>query len=93
MMATKRTKQVRRGRVLTCVKGYEFKQIGRNRIALVRNNQDVVTLSCACSSTGGCTAVKSPDHPQTIVCLESGCTGTCGWIITIPGIRGLSLTL
>ena len=88
-MATKRTKHARRGKVLTCLKGYEFKEIGRNKIALMRNNQVCATLSCACSSTGGCTAVKSPDHPQTIFCQGARCTGTCGWIISIPGIRGL----
>jgi hypothetical protein len=27
---------------------------------------------------------------QTATCLESGCSGSCGWVVNIPGIANLA---
>lgn len=91
-MPTKRRKVARR-KSLRCIKGYEFKQIGRNKVALMRNNNTGVTFSCTCSTSEGCKVTIDPKDPQTISCLESGCTGTCGWEVSVPGIRGLTIAL
>jgi hypothetical protein len=92
-MATKQAKTARPGKTLRCLRGYEFKKVGRNKVALMRNNQVGVTLNCECDLSGGCKVTIDPTDPQTISCLNSGCTGACGWTINIPGIRGLSLRM
>lgn len=92
-MARKTATTVRKAKTLRCIKGYEFKKVGRNRVALMRNNNAGVTINCECSLSGGCKLTIDPLDPQTISCLNSGCTGTCGWIIQIPGLRGVMLKL
>ena len=92
-MARKTATKGRQGKTLRCIKGYEFKKVGRNRVALMRNNNVGVTINCECSLSGGCKLTIDPQDPQTISCLNSGCTGTCGWIIQIPGLRGVMLKL
>lgn len=92
-MARKASKQIHRGKVLRCGKGYRFKKVGRNRVALMRNNNRGGTFSCECSLSGGCKVTIDPNDPQTISCQESGCSGSCGWVISVPGIAGLKFRL
>src|SRR5262245_31726289 len=96
-MATKRAKKAgrkvtkARPKVLRCMRGYEFKKLRGNTVALMRNNSAGVTLNCECDLSGGCKVTIDPHDPQTISCLNGGCTGACGWIINIPGIRGVAI--
>ena len=94
-MATtaKRTRHPRRGKVLRCMKGHTWKKLGRNKVALMRNNNATATFTCECSLIGGCKVTIDPNDPQTISCLASGCTGDCGWTINIRGIRSLTFAL
>lgn len=79
-----------RAKVLRCGRGYHFKKVGRNRVALMmRNNNQGPTFTCECSTSGGCRVTIDPQDPQSISCLESGCTSSCGWVINVPGIFGL----
>jgi hypothetical protein len=68
-----------------------FKQVGRSKVMLMRKNSagGGTTFKCECSLAGGCKVTIDPQDPQTISCLESGCSGDCGWIISIPGLVGL----
>ena len=90
-MARKTATKVGKAKTLRCIKGYEFKKVGR-RVALMRNNNIGVTINCECESSGGCKLTIDPQDPQTISCLNSGCTSTCGWVIQIPGLRGVVLS-
>jgi hypothetical protein len=85
-------KAARTPNVLRCLPGYRWKTVGRT-VALMRNNRPGVTLNCECETSGGCKVTIDPNDPQTISCLNSGCSSSCGWIINIPGIimRGLSV--
>ena len=80
----------KRAAKLRCGRGYTFERVGRNQIALMRNNQVGVTIDCSCSASGGCKITIDPQDPQTVSCLESGCTGSCGWVINVPGLAGVS---
>lgn len=82
-----------RAKTLRCAPGYEWKPQGRSGVALMRNNNAGVTLNCECDLSGGCKLTIDPTDPQTISCLNSGCTGSCGWVIQIPGLRGVMLKL
>jgi hypothetical protein len=74
------------GRELKADKGYEFKVEG-NGIALMKAGTKTTTFTCECSSgTGGC---RVEMNGQTAECLEGGCSGTCGWVVNVPGIFGL----
>jgi hypothetical protein len=92
-MARKTTTKVPKGKTLRCIKGYEFKKVGRNRVALMRNNNAGVNINCECDVGGGCKVTIDPNDPQTISCLNAGCAGSCGWVIQIPGLRGVLLKL
>jgi hypothetical protein len=95
-MARKTASSTPKAKVLRCMKGYEFQKIGRNRVALMHiggGGGPGATFNCECSLSGGCKVTIDPEDPQSISCLESGCSGTCGWVISIPGIRGLTLTI
>jgi hypothetical protein len=81
----KAPKKMGGGRKLRCAKGYSFKKVGRNGVALMRQGVKVTTFTCECSLSGGC-RVQMED--QTAICLESGCTGSCGWVVNVPGILG-----
>jgi len=75
---------------LRCARGFTFKRAGRNKVMLMRRNSTGggTTFECECSGTGGCKVTIDPQDPQSISCMSSGCTGSCGWIISIPGIVG-----
>jgi hypothetical protein len=94
-MATtaKRTRQRRRGRMLRCLKGYSWKKVDRKKVALMRNNNTTATFTCGCDLIGGCKVTIDPHDPQTISCVESGCTGDCSWTISIRGIRSGTFAL
>ena len=77
-------------RPIRCTKGYKFKMVGRKKVALMRGRNQSATFQCDCETTGGCKVNIDPTDPQTITCLESGCTGSCGWVIKIAGIAGLT---
>lgn len=83
--ATKVRRLFRRGKVLRAARGYTFKKVGRSTIALMRGNVKTANFTCECNASGGCRVEM--DGPSAI-CLESGCTGTCGWVINLPGIYG-----
>ncbi len=87
-MATKARKArrpLRRGKVLRAARGYKFKKVGRSTIALMRGNVETANFTCECNASGGCRVEM--DGPSA-TCLESGCSGTCGWVINVPGIFG-----
>ena len=77
----------KRGRVLRCGKGYRFKKVGR-KVMLMRRQTQGPTFTCECSTSGGCKVNIDPEDPRSISCLSSGCEGTCGWVVNIPGIVG-----
>lgn len=87
--AKAKTRRVRRpvsrGRKLRCARGYTFKKVGRNRVALMRRGLKITTFTCECSTSGGC---RVEMDGQTASCLERGCTGRCGWVVNVPGIVG-----
>lgn len=71
-------------RMLKAGRGHYFKRTSTG-IALMRGNSATANFTCECSLSGGC-RVQIED--QTAMCLESACTGTCGWVVNIPGIAG-----
>jgi len=86
--SAKATQTARAPKSLTCLRGYEWKKVGRKGVALMRDNSPGVSVNCECESTGGCKITIDPTDPQTISCLESGCSSSCGWIIKVPGLVG-----
>ncbi len=83
-----------RGKTLRCSKGYSFKRLGKNRVALMRRRINLgVTFQCECDLTGGCKVTIDPVHPEIITCLNDGCSGSCGWVIRFGAIRGLTARL
>ena len=90
-MAKKTAGSARGKKSIRCSKGYTFQRAGRNRVILMRGSKDTgVSFKCRCTKTGGCTVTIDPRDPQIIDCTESGCSGSCGWGIVLPGIRGMS---
>jgi hypothetical protein len=84
-----RKRAARPRKMLRCEPGFRFETIGRSQVALMRANTQGPTFKCACSTSGGCRVSIDPQDPQTITCEESGCSGTCGWEISVPGIGGV----
>jgi len=67
-------------------RGHVFKRVG-NGIALMKGRSTQATFTCECTLSGGC-RVQMED--QTATCLENGCSGSCGWVVNIPGIAGVA---
>lgn len=88
-MAKKTASKRARPKRLRCGRGYRFRKVGRTRMALMRGNRLGATVQCSCDLSGGCKITIDPQDPQTISCLESGCSGTCGWVISVPGLAGI----
>lgn len=81
----RRASALRRSKILRAARGYTFRKVGRNRVALMYRRMSTVELSCECSQSGG---YRVEIDGRSITCLESGCTGSCGWVVNVPGIRG-----
>lgn len=83
--AKRASKTLVRGKKLRAAKGYKFKKVGRSSIALMRGGVKTATFTCECNASGGCRVEM--DGPSAM-CLENGCTGSCGWVVNLPGIYG-----
>jgi hypothetical protein len=91
---TKKPTKGKKAKSLTCSKGYTFKNVGKNQVALMRNNggggAGVVTFECFCGGGGGgCTVAIDPKDGTKLACYDSGpdmCAGSCMWKIHIPGL-------
>lgn len=83
---TKKSVNPRQGKVLRAARGFSFRRRGRG-VMLMRGGVGAVEFNCECSLSGGC---KVTIEGQTATCLESGCSGSCGWIVKVPGIVGLA---
>lgn len=55
-----------------------------------QNNNTGATFNCECDLSGGCKVVIDPTDASSISCLNSGCSGECGWVVKLAGIRGLA---
>jgi hypothetical protein len=73
------------GQTLKAGRGYQFKQTATG-VALMRGNGVTANFTCECSGSGGC---KVEIVGGTADCMESGCSGSCGWIVNVPGIAGV----
>ncbi len=78
-------KPPRRGKRLKAAQGYKLKKVGRSTIALMRGSVKTATFTCECNASGGCRVEM--DGPNAM-CLEGGCSGSCGWVVNVPGIYG-----
>jgi len=83
--AMKVRRPLRRGKVLRAARGYKFKKVGRSTVALMRGNVKTANFTCECNTSGGC---RVEMDGQNAMCLESGCSGACGWVVNVPGIYG-----
>jgi hypothetical protein len=76
-------------RPLKAGRGYEFVKKGRNGIMLRRAGGGPgavgTTFTCECDLTGGCKVIITGSEAS---CLNSGCSGACGWIVNVPGLIG-----
>lgn len=73
------------GRVIKAGRGHHFKQTATG-IALMKGRGVQANFTCECSNAGGC---RVQIEGQTATCLENGCSGSCGWIVNVPGIAGM----
>jgi hypothetical protein len=71
-------------KILKAGRGHYFKRTGTG-IALMRGNSAQANFTCECSGAGGC---RVEIDGQSATCLESGCSGSCGWVVNVPGIAG-----
>ena len=71
-------------KILKAGRGHYFKRTATG-IALMRGNSAQANFTCECSGTGGC---RVEIDGQSATCLESGCSGSCGWVVNVPGIAG-----
>lgn len=71
-----------------CQKGYHFEEIGRGRIALMKDNGDPagMTARCKCYESGGSCQIERDG--VWIRCVEEHCAGACGFSIESRGIVG-----
>ena len=57
-MVTRTASHVSKGKSIRCSKGYKFKSLGRNKVALMRNNNHGATFTYQYDTyTGGSTSI------------------------------------
>jgi hypothetical protein len=73
--------------VLRCRSGYHFEQIGRNRVALMKDDGGSTGMSakCGCAEDGTCGIVQ---EGVLLRCSEANCAGACIWTFKNEAIVG-----
>lgn len=71
--------------LLKAGRGHHFKRTATG-IALMKGRAVQANFTCECSNAGGC---RVEIDGQTATCLENGCSGSCGWVVNVPGIAGV----
>ena len=71
--------------VLKAGRGHHFVRTATG-IALMKGRGVKANFTCECSNAGGC---RVEIDGQTATCLENGCSGSCGWVVNVPGIAGV----
>jgi len=78
-------------KTLRCSYPFRFREKNPGTAILVQDDEEGAAFSCGCGSPS-CEVHVAADGSE-ISCIENGCHGNWGWLVSIPGLSKAFLML